>query len=79
MKDPGPSKAASIGRSNRFRLQEPLLSQPRGLSLQLPQIIKLSPSDLRALHHFDLVNHRRMQGKYSLHTSSERHLANCES
>src|SRR3989442_9677949 len=54
-------------------------TNPRGLTLELAQVIEFGASDPAGPDHFDLVNHRRMQREDPLHAMTEGDLANGES
>src|SRR5947207_552321 len=51
---------------------------PRGLALQVAQVVELRAADPRRTHHFHLLNRRRVQREDPFDPLSERHLAHRE-
>src|SRR5262249_50521886 len=60
--------------ASRFRS----VLHPRGLALQIAQVVQLRAADLRRSRHFHLLDRRRVQRKDALDTLSERHFAHGE-
>src|SRR5215510_10930643 len=51
---------------------------PRGLALQVAQVVELRAADARRTHHFHLLNRRRVQREDPFDPLPERHLAHRE-